>query len=88
MKQHEATYRRAPAATTTDSNIPTCDKGKRKIVDNAEAEKSCKFRVDLLVEKVTLEIEAKRKQRDRMNAQRHREKWIINEIEEELHELM
>ena len=36
------------------------DKGKRKSVESAEAEQSYNFREDPLVEKVALEIEAKR----------------------------
>lgn len=61
----KATSRRAPIAVVTEVNIPTRNKGKRKIVDDEEAEQRCKFKVDPLVQKVALSIEAKRQQRDR-----------------------
>lgn len=48
------------AATTTTSRKHVQDKGKRKIVESAKVEKSYKFKEDPLVEKLALEIEAKR----------------------------
>lgn len=65
--QCEATSRRAPAPITVVAweIILVCDKGKRKIVDHMEEEKSYKFREDPLVEKVVMAIEAKRQQRDK-----------------------
>jgi len=42
------------------SSKPTQDKGKRKIVESIEAKKKYKFKEDPLVEKVALEIDAKR----------------------------
>jgi len=45
------------------SSKPTQEKGKRKIAKNPETKKSYKFIEVPLVEKVTLEIEAKRQQR-------------------------
>lgn len=62
------------------------EKGKRKVVDRMEEEKSWKFRADPLVQKAYLAIEAKRQQCDKRNAQRQREKWRMEETEE-LHEL-
>ena len=50
-KQCEEASRRAPEATATKVSILVCSKGKRNIVDNMEEEKSCRFRVDPLVEK-------------------------------------
>ena len=38
--------------TTRKGSNPMQDKGKRNIVDNAEAEQNCKFKADPLVEKV------------------------------------
>ena len=69
--------KRAPAI---EVNILARDKGKRKIADSADAEQSCKFIVDPLVQKTTLAIEVKRKQQDRRNAQRRREKQRMEEI--------
>ena len=46
MKQHEAASQRAPALAPVvimEASIPVRDKGKRKIVDHMEEEKSCKF---------------------------------------------
>lgn len=63
--------RRAP---TIEVNILVHDKGKRNIVNNAEVEQSCKFRIDPLVQKAALEIEAKRKHHDRRTMQRKRTK--------------
>jgi len=39
------------------------------------------------MQKIALEIEAKRQQHEKRNAQRKREKWRMEEIEKELHEL-
>ena len=50
----------ATTIMTVVSNKPMQYKGKRKIVKSAEAEKSYKLKEDTLVEKVALEIEAKR----------------------------
>ena len=40
VKHHEAAFRRAIA---TEVSIPLCNKGKRKIVNNMEEEKSYNF---------------------------------------------
>lgn len=55
---------------TSQRNRPTLDKGKRKFVDSVEVEQSYKFKVDPLVLRVALEIEEKRRQRDRRITQR------------------
>lgn len=65
-------------------NILVCDKGKRKIVDHMEEEKSFKFWVDPLVEKVSMAIEEKRKQHDKRIVLRQREKPRMEETEKEL----
>ena len=49
-------------------------KGNRKVVDNAEAKKSYKFKADPLVMKVALEIGAKRQQCNKRITQWQREK--------------
>ena len=67
-KQCEATYRRAIAAkvaAAAEVSIPVHNKGKRKIVDHMEEEKSCKFRVYPLVEKAAMAIEEKRQQHNK-----------------------
>ena len=64
-----------------------CDKGKRKIVDCMEEEKSCKFRVDPLVEQASMATQAKRKQCDKHITPRQRDKKRMEEVEKELHEL-
>lgn len=62
-QQHEATSWRTPevAATTeaTELSIPMWNKGNRKIVERMEEEKSCKFRVDPLVEQAAMAIQQK-----------------------------
>lgn len=55
----ETTSQRAATSTTTEGSRPMHDKGKRKVVDNIEAEHNCKFKADPLVLRATLEIEAK-----------------------------
>lgn len=45
----EAASQRAPKAAAVEVNIPMRDKGKRKIVDNMEEEKSYKLWADTLV---------------------------------------
>jgi len=82
-KKREAASRRAP----TEVNIPAHSKGKRKIVDSAEVEQSCKFIAYPIVHKETLVIEAKRQQCDKRNAQRQRVKRRMEETEKKLHEL-
>lgn len=59
-KRREAVAHRAPSSATAEGSIPTHDKGKRKVVDNAEAEQSCKIKADPLVMKAALEIDANR----------------------------
>ena len=90
-KLHEAASWKAPVviveAVAAEASIPVRDKGKKKIVDHMEEEKSFKFRVDPLVEKSDMAIDAKRQHNDNQNAQRQREKWRMEEIEKELHEL-
>lgn len=56
------------------SRKSTQDKGKRKIVENLEVEKSYKFREDLLVERATLVVEVKRQQHIKRVKWRKREK--------------
>lgn len=87
MKQKEETSQRAASSTTTDSGRPTHDKGKRKFVDNAAAEQSCKFKENSLVLKATLEIEAKRRHHNRRIALRQRENERMEETKKELQEL-
>ena len=53
------------AAVATEPSIPVHDKGKRNIVNRMEEEQSCKFQAYPFVEKETMAIEAKRKQRDK-----------------------
>ena len=48
-------------STVVEGSRPVCDKCKRKVVDITKAEHSCKFKVDPLVMKETLEIEAMRR---------------------------
>ena len=60
----EATSRRAPAVAAEES-ISVHDKGKRKIVDHMEVEKIYEFQEDPLVQKATMDIEAKRQQRNK-----------------------
>lgn len=54
-----ASQRLAPS-TTAEGITPACDEWKRKVVDIIEAEESCKFKVDPLMTKAMLEIEAMR----------------------------
>lgn len=61
--------------------------GKRKIVESTEMEKSYKFKEDPLVEKIALEIDAKRQQRKRKIVQRKREKKRLEEAERKLQEV-
>ena len=65
VKQHEEASQRATTPKVAEISIPVCDKGKRKIGDHMEEEKSCKFLGDRLVVKEAMAVEAKRKQRDR-----------------------
>jgi len=59
-------------------------KGERKFVDSAEAEKNCNFKVDPIVLRASLEIEAKRRLCNRRIIQRQREKQKMEEAEKEL----
>ena len=59
-------------------------KGKRKIVESGEAEKSYMFKEDSLVERVALEIEEKRQHCNRRGAERNRVNQILEEIERRL----
>lgn len=71
VKQLEAASRRAlEAVATIEVNIPARDKGKRKIVNAMEEEKSYKFLADPLVEKVAMTIEEKRQKCDKRSTQR------------------
>lgn len=45
----------------TEGSIPTCNKGKRKVVDIAEVKQRYKFKEDPLIMEVALEIEAMRR---------------------------
>jgi len=63
------------------------NKGKWKIVNHMEEEKSCKFWADPLAEQVVTAIQPKRQQRDKHIMQRQRDKKRIKEVEKELHEL-
>ena len=82
-KQREAKFRRAPSLAVAEGNKPTHDKGKRKVVDSTKTDQSCKFKVDPLVLKAYLEIEAKRKKQNKRIAQRLREKQMMEEKEKE-----
>lgn len=53
----ETTSQRAAPSTAAEGSTPTCSECKRKIVDNIEAKKSYKLKVDPLMMKETLEIE-------------------------------
>ena len=48
------------ATPTAASNKPVQDNGKRKIVESTKEEQTYKFKEDPLVERVSLEIDAKR----------------------------
>jgi len=69
----EVASRRETPTTAVEVNILTHDKGKRKIVDSVEAEKSCKFMAGPLVEKATLAIEATARQENCAKAERKTE---------------
>lgn len=74
----------APKEATTTvvvSSKPTQDKGKRKIAESAEVEQSYKFKEDPLLERVALEIDAKRHYCQRRVAQRKRGKQRLEEVE-------
>jgi len=60
--------------TKTISKNSVQDKGKRNIVENPEVEKSCKMKVDPLLEKEILAVEEKREQRRKRPEQRKKEK--------------
>jgi len=49
-----------PEETTTKGRNPVQDKGKRKIAENQEGKKRCKMKVDPILEKEALVVEAKR----------------------------
>jgi len=51
--------------TTTVSNKPIEDKGKRKSIESVEAEQSYKFKECPLVERLALEIDVKRQHCER-----------------------
>ena len=74
MVSEAASWREPKAIVAVEVNIPMRDKGKRKIVDHMEEEKSCKFREDPLIEKVAMAIEVKTQYHSKRNAQRNREK--------------
>jgi len=76
----------ASAAEAVEPSILLYDTGKRKIVDRMEEEKSCKFRVDPLVEQEVLVIQEKGKQCDKRIGRRPRDKKRMKEVEE-FHEL-
>lgn len=54
------TSQQATPSIATEGRRPACDKCKRKVVDNAEVEHSCKFKADPVMMKATLEIDAMR----------------------------
>ena len=56
--------------TIAEGNIPAHDEGKIKIIDNVEVEQNSKFKADPLVEKATLEIEAKTRHEEHAKAER------------------
>jgi len=85
---HKATtYQIAAMLATTEGRRHAHDKGKRKVSDNVEVEKSCKFKADALVLRASLEIETKKKQRNKRIAQREREKQKLEEAEKKLQEV-
>lgn len=47
-------------SATTEGSTRACNECKRKVVDKTEVEKSCEFKVDPLVTKESLKIEAMR----------------------------
>jgi len=75
-----ASQQAAPSAVV-EGSTPTHNECKRKVVDNIEAEKRCKFKEDPLMMKATLEIEAMRWRHD-MNIVRRQ-----NGTKKELHVL-
>jgi len=61
LTSHKATtLDKETTITTIESKRPTLDKGKRKIADSVEVEKSYKFKEDPHVVREALEIEAKK----------------------------
>jgi len=54
------TSQREASSVVEEGRRLACDKGKRKVVNSIETEKSYNFKADPLVLKETLEIEAKR----------------------------
>lgn len=58
--QKETTYQRATSSAVADDNKPVLQKHKRKLYNNIEVEKICKFKEGSLVLKQALEIKAKR----------------------------
>lgn len=56
-------------------------------MDNVEVDQSCKFKADPIVLSTILEIEAKKRQRNRRIAQREREKQKLEEAEKNLQEM-
>ena len=79
-----ATSQRVASSTVVEGSRPVLDRGKRKVIDSAEAEQSCKFKEDPLVLRAALDIEAKRRKCDKRIAQRQREKQKLEEAEKEL----
>lgn len=54
------TLQQVTPSEVADGSTPARDECKRKVVGSTKAEQSCKFKVDPLVMKVALEIEAMR----------------------------
>lgn len=61
LATHKATTsQREATSTTAKGSSPTHEKGKRKVFDSVEVEKSCKLKEDPPVLRESLEIETKR----------------------------
>ena len=60
------------------------EKSKRQVSESTEVEQSYKFREDPFLERVALEIKAKRQQRIRRVKQRMREKQCLEDAERKL----
>lgn len=76
-----------PQEATTIAAVrkkPAHEKGKRKIVESVEVEKSYKFKENPLVERVALEIDAKRRQRERRVERKKREKKRLEDTNSRL----
>jgi len=72
---------RSKTSIATEGSRPEHGQRRRKVVDSAEVEQSCKFKEDSLVIILSLEIEAKRQNHEKKIAQMEREKQRMKEIE-------